>query len=47
MAAKLHNRHEVEPRGFYDTMMSYEMPEVWAAAYVLALVFLCIFFLTA
>jgi hypothetical protein len=47
MTARHSHRLDVSPRGFYDTLMSFEMPEVWAVAYIIALAALCVFFLTA
>lgn len=45
MASK--RMHYVDDRtpGFYDTLMSFEMPQVWMALYVIALITLTAFLL--
>ncbi len=46
MTTKHLHRPESEVRGFFDTLISNEMPEAWVVIYVLALGSVAIFLLT-
>jgi len=47
MSSKRLHYAEEKPLGFYDTLMSLEVPHLWAALYILGLVGLTAFLLMA